>query len=87
MSQHPDNTLEKALREKGFTVQCMWQRKGVKNTMIAWQECLLVDRVLFIVQTYTENAGWDVFIQSGKRGTDETIDQVARAALMGGYTL
>ena len=85
--EYPDNTLELALREKGFTVQCMWQMKGPKNSMVAWIECLLVDRVLFIVETYNENQGWDVFIQSSKGQTSAVIDQVARSALMGGYTL
>ena len=82
--RHPDNTLEDALRERGYTLQRNWRIKGPMGTEIAWMEHLLVsgDRGewgTMIVQTF-KTAGWNVYVTpTASNDIEETIEAVIRA--------
>jgi hypothetical protein len=80
---YPDQTLEKALRERGWTVRCNWQMPGPKNTQIAWMEHLTVTDGkggigCVIVQTF-KGTGWDVYVEpTNTNDIGETVDAVVR---------
>jgi len=68
-----DDTFEKAARKAGAYVRCLWQQRGPEGTMIAWIECLQVNRSVVMVQTYTEG-GWDVFTCLDTNSAEATIE-------------
>jgi len=82
--QYPNRDLEKALRERGFQVQCNWQIPGPANTGVMWMEHLYIAnedgiRGTVIVQTFKEG-GWAVYVEpTHKNETQATIDAVIAA--------
>ena len=85
MKQFPDHTLEKKLQDDGYTVRCMWQIKGPKDTAIKWMEYLFVtdDTGMtyggVIVQTY-DGGGWNAFVEASRHNDiASTVEAVVKA--------
>jgi hypothetical protein len=82
--RYPDNTLEKALRARGFRVQCNWQLKGPKNTEIAWIEHLVASHPdgsfgTMIVETFMDD-GWSVYVvPTNRNDVDITIEATIKS--------
>lgn len=73
-----DNTLKTVLRERNVPVRSMWRMPGPPDTAVDGMECLLINGVPCIVQTYTGNNGWEVYVPSRVVDTMGTIDEVMR---------
>lgn len=78
---YPNTTFEKAARDRGARVQCLWQIEGPDNTTVAWIECISVNGTVCLVQTYDEG-GWEVYTPNRSIDVGSTIsDALARCGL------
>jgi hypothetical protein len=73
---YPSHVLVDALRAASFNPRLLWEERGPKDTAIAWLSCYSAGRTVFIVETYKDENGWEVFTSSGQVTVDATIAEV-----------
>lgn len=82
----PNRTLIKWLIENEIAFGSMWQMPGPKDTNVTWMEAIHVGATIVIVQTF-KDGGWDAYVPaSNTNSAAVTIEAVARAAGLEGYT-
>ena len=72
---YPDNTLLRALNERGLNARVQWEIPGPKDTQVAWMTGIWVNNSIVIVQTF-EGVGWEAYTPPKVNDVDQTIADV-----------
>lgn len=89
----PDTTLESILAKLGFSVRCMWQKRGAPEDGWSWLECIMVtggpnDKprdhehapiAMMIVQTF-KGGGWSSYLANIENSIESAVREVMLAA-------
>lgn len=73
---YPNTELQGILTKNGFDCRTLWEMKGPPNTAIAWLSCYVVNGCTVMVQTYTDNNGWQAYTHNASDKVKDTVEDV-----------